>query len=180
MDPREVEKAMGGAEAPLKIELGGVLRERVVGQNFGCRNCNKLVCSARSSDQCNRAKNARVTTENAKQEARVHMEQFEMEGQKEKPLWGRGKSGEEPPLTEVRCKRVKIAKRNLEPTGEGNEGGEGELVLHQNGTEEAKDTILYMIDQVISKNEKRGREAIAATENKQEKIAAMREKGKEV
>ena len=28
VDPREVEKAMGGAEAPLKIELGGVLRER--------------------------------------------------------------------------------------------------------------------------------------------------------
>merc|ERR1712218_481182 len=105
VDPREIEKAMGGAEAPLKIELGGVLRERTVGSNFGCRNCNKLICSNRSSDQCSRAMTARVTIENAKLEARAHMEQLDMEGQKEKQLWGKGRTGEEPPLTEVHCKR---------------------------------------------------------------------------
>ena len=145
VDPAEVEEAMGGAEAPLRIELGGVLRERTVGPNFGCRNCNKLICSTRSSDQCSRTMNARVTIENAKIEARAHMTKLDMEGQKEKQLWGRRKTGEEPPLTEVHCKKVKIARQHPEATEACQEAGEGELqILHQNGEEEAKDTILYL------------------------------------
>merc|ERR1711894_591151 len=108
-------------------------------------------------------------------------EAMEAMGQKEKQLWGRRKTGEEPPLTEVHCKKVKIAKQHPEAMDASQEAGKGELqILHQNGEEEAKDTILYMLDQMMNKNSKGGGEAVATAESRQAKILAMRERGKEV
>merc|ERR1712015_316920 len=94
--------------------------------------------ASRFSPSCSRVMNGRVTIENAKLQARAHMEWLEMEERREKQLWGKRRAGKEPPLTEIHCKKVKIAKRHPEPekTNAGEE--EGELTLYQNGKEEAK------------------------------------------
>ena len=137
-----------------------------------------MLCSTRSTDQCFRVTNAKVTAENTKQEAKDYLKQMQMGGHSEKPLWGGRRPGEEPPLHEVRCKKVRIAKPQPGLAGEADE--EGEQTPDQNGHEEAKNTILYMIEQVMNKNGKGGKEAIMANPKQRDKILAMREKGREV
>ena len=145
-------EAMGGnstgKEAPLKIELGGVLRDRFVGQARGCRNCNRMQCDYGSNDLCYNAKKTKATLHEAKQEAKAHMRRLNVAGPNGNPLWGKAKLEAVPPIVELKGQSVRIAKL----VNQGGLEGTGEGVTVKNGAEEANDTILYAITQIKDRN----------------------------
>ena len=145
-------EAMGGKDAPLKIDFVGVTRDRVIGQTRGCRSCNHTLCDYGSNDLCYRAKNVRAMPQSARKEARAHMRMLNVAGLKWYPLWGGVRPEDDLPIIELKWQMLRIAKLLEKEVLEDAE--EGDQV--ENGTEEAKDTILYVIDQIKSRNSKGG------------------------